>query len=734
MEPSDRIVVRRAALAAVSIGMLIGCSGGGNDASTPAGPAPTPPTALFPSPIYSEIVPPDAGLAYAAGADTQVSFVAPNGRTVTALVKGPAGVDATTACPGSSCLLMRAIQPGESPDAYFPAAVQAAIAANANKLVIPKNTYVFAGPAVGSNNSDATTCNEAHYYNCPPHWTIGSYPTGGITTPNSIADLDIDLSGSTLDFAAPTTGIWIQNAQRLRLENFTVDWPNLRIASLGTIVADPGNAGHNALVLDDAYVATDPYTGTAVQIQAVDVWDDGPNAVNPQGDIDLSAGNSNETYFIFQNAPQPTFVGKTTAGNQTFSCSSCNFVNSPTDSTCNMFAGCANFDLFPVGTRVLVRHYTYNGYAILVNWSNDVDIENLVLQTGPGSGIGVGNAGGFRGFRLANSSIKRAAGRLISTASDGIDVTNTRGDIIIEGNEIAFQGDDAVNLGSQFQAIASVSSTTISITGGCEPDTADFPIAGDTLAFFDSSLNYLGAAKAGAVSGSLCVAPLSLQVALDCSGDSACPAMVAALTSADSFLDMTQQATGRFVVRNNNFHENRGHGTVVNAPYGLVDGNTYYRNSFGAIAVGASGGPGATNLTISNNTISWPGLDAQYYGAISLQAVPAQGVAPSTVFQKILVSGNAISNTQGPALVTSFASQVRIASNTLSNVDLVTNQPGTTLGFYGNYGSASTKDALVVYTADQVLLCANQPSGATSGVVGIDAASTSAVSNVASCP
>ena len=69
---------------------------------------------------------------------------------------------------------------------------------------------------------------------------------------------------------------------------------------------------------------------------------------------------------------------------------------------------------------MIVRHYTYNGFAFLVNWSNDVTFENVKLRTGPGMGIAVGNNGGYRGFRLANSEIKRGPGRLIWTASDAI--------------------------------------------------------------------------------------------------------------------------------------------------------------------------------------------------------------------------------------------------------------------------------------------------------------------------
>jgi hypothetical protein len=266
-----------------------------------------------------------------------------------------------------------------------------------------------------------------------------------------------------------------------------------------------------------------------------------------------------------------------------------------------MFAGCANFDLFATGTRVVVRHYTYNGFALLMNWSDDIDLENVKILTSPGMGIAVNEAGGFRGFRFANSSISRGSGRLISTASDAINITQFAGDIIIDSNEVAFQGDDGINVSPSAQAIASASSGVIGVTGACTPNSRDAVVAGDTLAFFDGSSNFLGTAGTSAATGSTCGNPGVLSVSLDCAGSSACAAMVGALSPADSFVDVTQQPVARYAVRNNHFHENRGHGTVAGAPFGEVTGNTYFRNSMGAIDFTGLGSFGADNLLVSGN-------------------------------------------------------------------------------------------------------------------------------------
>jgi hypothetical protein len=90
----------------------------------------------FLTPIYSEVIPISSGLAYNPTYDNLETFVAPNGRTVKVLVKGPEGGGTYT----------RAINSGETADAYFPAIVSEAIAAGAHTVVIPEATYTFQPP------------------------------------------------------------------------------------------------------------------------------------------------------------------------------------------------------------------------------------------------------------------------------------------------------------------------------------------------------------------------------------------------------------------------------------------------------------------------------------------------------------------------------------------------------------------------------------------------------------
>jgi hypothetical protein len=645
-------------------------------------------------PIYSEVIPTSSGLPYDPATDTRESFQAPNGKTVEVLVKGPAG----------SGTYMRAIGPGETPDAYFPAVVSEAMKAGAHHLVIPKGVYSFNGPKLctslkSPSCSAPTSCNANQYWNCQPHWTIGQYPNGPVPVPNSVTDLDIDFSDSELDFSAPVIGIWILETQRLRLRNFTVDWPSLPIASLGTITPDPLNPGHNALVIDRQYLVEDRYQGGPVQIQAVDIWDGGPNSPDPPGTFDPKSNNNFEEYFIFGNAPQPTYVG-----DETFSCKSCNFRNSPTDPSCSFFQGCANFDIFAPGTRVIVRHYTYNGFAFLVNWSNDVTFENVKLRTGPGMGIAVGNNGGYRGFRLANSEVKRGPGRLISTASDAINL-GLQADLILEHNDVGYQGDDSVNIHSVTASITRVDGAQIGVAGPCDPDPMDAPIQGDELAFFDENFVYKDTARVVASNGNVCG---TLSLTLDHA--------IAGLDTSSNLLDLTQQPSARFMVHDNYFHECHCHGVWLNAPYGLIDRNSMYGNTEGAIgfAGGAGAGPGATNLSITHNLMNHPGQETQYSGTLSLIATTADGnIVTSPVFEKIQITDNEIANSPGPAAIFTSSRDFSFDGNAIFNANQVQTAPA-------NYGALSTLDSVLVYKSSDGLVCGTERIGKTTGLIGND--------------
>ena len=158
------------------------------------------------------------------------------------------------------------------------------------------------------------------------------------------------------------------------------------------------------------------------------------------------------------------------------------------------------------------------------------------------------------------------------------------GDIIVQNNEIAYQGDDGINVSPSPQSIESSSAEKIGFTTNCTPNPRDSVVQGDVVALFDADTHLSGTARISRVDGSACGPRGAVTLTLACEGAANCRA-VGALKPGDNFVDLTQQAVARYSITHNDFHENRGQGTQVGAPYGQITGNTYFRNSMGALNV-----------------------------------------------------------------------------------------------------------------------------------------------------
>ena len=671
------------------------------------------------SPIDSEVIPTSSGVSFSSEYDSLVTFTAPNGRVVSTLVKGPVGT-------GSYTRQMRA---DETADTYFPAVVAEAVEAHAHRLVIPKDTYQFAGDtqcfaqlAAGSEIDQ--------YWLCGPHWQIGTYPSNADHLGESIEDLTIDFSGSILDFNVPGQGISIINSQRIRLENVTIDWPKLPIAALGTIIMDPADPthSHKALQIDADYPVVSEYGGAKgpgnqeiVRIEAVDPWHDSTDPDTAPGWFGENSNNSSEVYFTFGGAPQPTLI----AGTKIFSCAgACNFSNvSPSGGTCNFVSGCANFDAFEVRQRVIVRHFTYNGQAIVVTWSNDVQFENVTLLTGPGNGMTTDTNGGFRGFRVHDSKITRGPHRVISIASGPIAVSNIQSDIQIEGNLIAYQGDDGLSFAPGISAINSVTtsaaqgaSSAVNFVGNCDINPKDDAVAGDTLFFYDPNYVFLGMAKVVSVTS---CADTVLTATLD--------GKYPRLSTASYFVDVTNQADARYIVQNNIFGYNRGHGLITNATYGMIHGNSMSYDSAGGISTNGQS-PGSDNLCVSDNTVTHSGTQTDIFGAISFVFTDQVGdVLQSPSNQKVVFDDNRVAKAGGPAIVVTSSRDLAIENSNIDNSNLAETP------YYPFYGNLPFSDSIIVYGVSEGEICGAALSGDSTGPIGTDPAADTSVVVASRC-
>jgi hypothetical protein len=687
----------------------------------------TPSLPPFLTPIYSEVIPTASGLSYEPAYDNLESFVAPNGKTVRILVKGPKGTGTYT----------RSMKPDETPDTYFPSIVSEAVQAGAHKVIIPKGTYEFQPPNAINPATGQTWArcfeNNSNPFSCPAHWVIGTYPNGPFTTPTPITgalvDLDIELSGSTLNFNSPTVGIWVLNALRVRLSNYTIDWPNLPIASLGTIVADPanpcsdGSLCHKALTIDPQYPVTSPYyPGGNIQIQAVDPWEH--TGTDPSPGV-YSSNLGTEEYFTFGSAPQPTYVGRTSEGAHTYSCKSCSFQDIPADGACSFFTGCANFDPFSIGERVLVRHYTmFNGAAILLTFTEDIDLENFSILTGPTDGVDTDGNNGLRGLRINNAKITRAPGRLVTVPSGALGISQD--DFQLENSFIGYGGDDLLNVSPLRSAVDTAAfeangQTLVTYQGQCHLAVHNDPVIGDTVAFYDPNFVYLDSARVISEDND-CDGSGNISLSLKMHNSNLIDAFKS-LPSGENvtLVDLTNSDGARYIIKGNRFEYNRQHGILGDTSYGLIDGNSFMHNTSGAIMIAdvlqGDGGPGAANIIISNNKISNSPAspDNGALAAISIWGLNQNSeIIKSPLFQKIIVSGNDISNVTSAAIAFTSTQYLALEENTVAD----SNQ--SSQNNWGNlFNPLSGSDSILIFDSYVGEVCATTTIGPTTGPIGV---------------
>ncbi len=541
---------------------------------------------------YSAHVPASSPAPAATG-DLVERFAAPDTKPVTVVVKAPVtSIDVAVA----------PIIAGEDPAQYFAGAIAAA--KPGTRLIFPAGqVYDFVG-GCGS---------------------VGTHLV--ISAPR---DLVIDGNGSVLDFTGVCDGIDVIGATRVVFENFTIDWPTLQIASVGTVIATGGNgtSGYTYdLKLEPQFVA-----GAPLQIEAATAWDTINNywsLDDPQDDVSYGP-------------PLPLSPTGTTRGIPSY--------------------GVA----FPVGEKLLVRHYAGEGVGIVTWGGRDVTYDHITMLSSPGVGFFFPSG---RGLRIAHSAITRAPGRPISTASDAVHLSGAVvGDIVIEDSTFAYQGDDGLNINAEMAPLArhDVGGTSLAV-----PSWTD-AFVGETVGLFGPTIGFAGVDRVTAIAtnGETGVSTLTLQAPL--------PKDVGA-----GFAANLGAPAARYVVRRNNYLHNRARGVLLQAAYGLLQDNTFDGQSLFSIYLVTSAywheGPGAQDLLAIGNTVTNPGKggglaavtiareDATVTPVYVGRAVPAPNAPVPAIHQNVIFAGNTISQVPGAAVYVSSANNILFYGNTIAD-------------------------------------------------------------------
>ncbi len=482
---------------------------------------------------------------------------------------------------------------------------------------------------------DAVTYFQSVIAQAGPHKTI-VLPKGGIydftgagcrtggahLKLNDVTDVVIDGNGSRFNFTAPCAGLTLINPTRVVLKNVTIDWPKLQIAALGTIVSSVATAPRRNtydLQLDQAYVG--PATPPAYK--AIHAWD------VDHGYWSLQHPEHDQGY----NPSQPLSASGAARGVQSWAVR------------------------FAPGERVLVRHYTTEGDAIDILHGRDVALENVTIYSSPGFGVAV--LQGSSGFAISHSKITRAPGRLISTAADAVHIDNMAGDVLIEDNTFAYQGDDGLNLNATLFLVATTGASEITIR---DPH-AGVMKAGDAVALFNAVERF----DEGGPTKIVAITP-DAGGALKLTLDRPIPA-----TDQGGYLVDLNYAGARYIVRNNQFLHNRARGALLQTPYGLVSGNTFTGQTMYALflTVFPIEGPGAQNVLIVDNDVSATGVGGGLSAVILSRERNAYGPPGRNppVHQNIIFADNRIRDVPGPAFYISSANNVVLYRNSLQNAN-----------------------------------------------------------------
>jgi hypothetical protein len=627
----------------------------------------------------------------AAPNDLVRSFTAANGKKTTAIVKSPTWYKSPSAPYPSSAHVCDVPPPNGNNDwntlttFLNPAGVQAGC--DVVRLA-PHSSYHLVLPQQQPPSMD---------------YVLNKWPYLQI---NNAQDFVFDGNGSTLYFTGPTHGIDINYSQRVVIQNLSVDygdpvdpnplWRGPLFAALGTIVPDGTGSAHIVL---DADTPIPP--GFSPYIYAFNLWNRQKDET--AADDYLNTGPSDQGC---------DYACISSNGQQDASQQSMSFENGSLYPQSNAAGQWVASQLAQYPNRaVLVKFQQFWGMDIIDDYgSSDIRIINTSVFTSPYMGITAGQGG--RGLSMENVVEKPSQGRLISTVADGSHFTGLGGDIIVEGGDFTHQGDDVMNITVVWDAITTVSATDSFVISGA--DAAPNP--GDTLAFFDQGLGYLGSATVASVN------PPNLP---PWGGQPITVGLAAPVSwlSPGIYVTDINHVPSRVYISGVHIHDKLGRGILLGGFHILVQDSSFENITAAGIATFISGyfheSTGSSDIAIRNNTLVgtnyvpklyqtsvdgtnyYPAKDASIVLSGDLSTTydgawnEVTGVYPA--FQDLEISGNTIQSASGTGVFLAGTVNDRIDGNRFTGCAAVPDADST----YSYFGSES-KSALVLSFAQKV--------------------------------
>jgi hypothetical protein len=321
--------------------------------------------------------------------------------------------------------------------------------------------------------------------NLPPaqDWVLNHQPHLAI---HDAQDFIFDGNGSTLYFTGSTGAFNVQKCQRGIIENLVIDWGNPLdpnparrgplFEALGTIRKDSATSGHIEL---DSQTRLPP--NFSPYIYTFHLWDKASNQMAREDELPGPTDDGCDAGCIaHKKGPTQAMHLK---GLSLY----------PNSNPSGKWVA-SNLVEFP-NRYVLVAFSRFPMSAVSLLETGDLRIIQCTIHSSPYMGIAGGDR--QRGISVENLTVTPSQGRHISTTADGVHLTGALGDIIFDHGTFEALGDDAINMAVVWDTLtAATSPSTFSMAGADSPAKA-----GDTLAFFDESLAFIGSARVQSSSG-----------------------------------------------------------------------------------------------------------------------------------------------------------------------------------------------------------------------------------------
>lgn len=337
-------------------------------------------------------------------------------------------------------------------------------------------------------------------------------------------------------------------------------------------------------------------------------------------------------------------------------------------------------DRFADGDMFILRHHVYDGTVFSVTGrSRDITFSSLNIFGSPGMAIIAGGRSSH--FQVLDTFIgvdpEYSELHHVSLGADAFHFVNADGRFLIQGCDISRQGDDAINVHDGLGYVRAVKGNKAWMHA-----SGMIIEKGDVLGFKDRefAVTDFTATVQDVKYESLQNAAVAAEGVADAFTSLGQDVILRAVTFDKDISEYVESGCtawnkgydgGNYVIRNNNFHENRARGILLQNSQGLCENNTFYKIQGMAIRIVMDiipqywqEGTGVDGLIFRGNTID--SCDYGHWGTLIEISTSIDGRRAGTaVFKNIEISGNTFSGSDSTIMDADNVDGLTFRGNTI---------------------------------------------------------------------